>query len=259
MTIMISFTLCTIGDLIHVLIHYHNASYHKLKRNTISDDRYAAIVDAIYFFGDVLFYLLILLRISIPFELNKGMSYLLRFIIFIFGITSTVYCICLFLHINDYNAGWNWIVFILSFTDLLLTPCILIIFILKMKKTIINVDPSLSKESEKNVNLMTNIMTKHAVLFGIAIFINQGFYMTLIYDHFVNDYTVISYVSATYGIRSIETLANTLILWLLLRINYEKYITICRCCHILIGKCCFKNIEFNPAVDNPYQELMNNL
>ena len=43
-----------------------------------------------------------------------------------------------------------------------------------------------------------------------------------------------------------------LILWLLLRVNYDKYICLCKGCHICIAKCCFKEVDIDKIVDNPY-------
>ena len=125
-----------------------------------------------------------------------------------------------------------------------------------MKKTIINIDPSLSREAEQNVNLVTNVVTKHSILFGTAVFINQGFYAVLIYNHFTKNFNdPITFISLPFEIRAIENVANVLILWLILRINYDRYITLCKYCHLCVGKCCFKNVNHRVSIDNPYSRL----
>ena len=262
---MVLYTLSTIGDLAHIIIKYKNFPQrpHMDLEENISD----AIVDALYFVGNIAFYILILLRIALPFQLNKFVSYLLGFIIFIFSITSVRYIVFLF----KYKFGdlqWTWITITLSITDLILSVFILLIFICKMKKTIINIDPSLSKEAEQNVNLMANVITKHSVLFGIAIIINQGFYLSIFlyntkltsyHENITTQFVVLVGYCIPFGVRAIESIANVLILWLLLRINYDRYIGLCKCCHLCVGKCCFKNIDHKSRVNNPYRELSEDL
>ena len=61
-----------------------------------------------------------------------------------------------------------------------------------------------------------------------------------------------------YCIRTLENITNVLVLWLILRINYNKYICLCRWCHQCIGSCCFKNLYSVIMIDNPYFELQDN-
>ena len=256
-TIMMLFIFTTIGDLIHAIIKYINFPH-----RTEFDHKESILIminDILYFLGDIAFYVLILLRISLPFELNKCISIILIIFVLLFTISSMAYAVTIYMNENRYNDITNKVYILgISASDLLLNGSILFIFIYKMKKTIINIDPTLSKEAENNVNLMTNVITKHSLLFGIAIIINQGFYMTLVYGQFLQDWTIWAVYILSYTIRSIENMINVVILWLILRINYNKYIKLCKCCHICIGKCCFKNIDSSTAIQNPYRELVNN-
>ena len=245
--IMISFTFCTIGDIIHMTWYVSTLSdrlvpYHPFG-NLIS-----VPMDAFYFCGNVLFYVLILLRIAIPFKLNKIVALLLGMVIFLFTCVGIIYCV--------FIGIWYGVVLALSIQDLILSPLILGIFIYKMRMTIIHIDPSSSRQAETNVNVIANVMTKHSLLFGIAIFVNQGFYAVLIWQHFADKYGVLAVYCIEYSVRAFENVINVTILWLILRVNYSKYIGLCNCCHKCIGKCCFKNIDYNPAINNAYQTLM---
>ena len=48
---------------------------------------------------------------------------------------------------------------------------------------------------------------------------------------------------------------NVLVLWLILRRNYNKYIYLCKFCHICIAKLCFKGVDSKKIADNPYDTL----
>ena len=102
---------------------------------------------------------------------------------------------------------------------------------------------------------MTNVVAKQSVLFGIGIITNQAFLTTIFINTFVEPdmfFIVQVYTSCA---QAFELSVNVLILWLVLRNNYNKYICLCKCCHIGMAKCCFKNIESNKVVRNPYLEL----
>ena len=247
---MICFTLASIGDLIHMIIKYQNFPYRLT--GDIRENIAIATKDIFYFAGNVAFYVLILLRSALPFELNKYISYSLISLIILFGISSIVYTVSLFF-VNDDQLEYILAVAPLTLEDVILSPFILIIFVHKMRQTVINIDPSLSKEAERNVNLMRNVMIKHAILFGVAILVNQLFYAADIRAHF--HFTVWTSYCLSYMARAIETVVNVLVLWLILRVNYGKYIGLCKCCHICCGKCCFKNVDSMTVSSNPYKQL----
>eukprot|EP01084_Bolivina_argentea_P198087 339312_1 len=206
-------------------------------------------IDAVYFFGNILFYTLILLRISVPFKLNQVVFYTLLSVILLFGIAAILYCIELYdtLSYNINEKFFHILLWILSSCDLMLNGFIMILFAYKTRKTIIGLDPFMSDEAEYQRNLLSHVMTKHCVLFGIAIVVNQSFFVVqLLYDfcHFG------SYVIAT--VLSLEVTTNVFILWLILRINYNWYGCVCKCCHICVGRTCFKT---STELENPYRVL----
>ena len=138
--------------------------------------------------------------------------------------------------------------------DFILNAAIWITFATKMRGILTDLDPSIS-ETRKNVNLISNTVTKHCILFGIALVMNQGFYVVGIYGDLANAYDSYAwYAFLLYSIRALENIVNVVVLWLILRVNYGKYIGLCGYCHNCVAKCCFKNIDSKIVSENPYIE-----
>ena len=125
-----------------------------------------------------------------------------------------------------------------------------------MKHTVTSIDPASSLEAQRNVNLMTNVVAKQCLLFGIAIIINQAFLTTVIVFSFEDTYTTFESDISHRSIQPLEVTVNVVVIWLILRGNYDKYICLCKCCHIGIAKCCFKNVDNESIAKNPYSPLL---
>ena len=146
---------------------------------------------------------------------------------------------------------WDINLVILVANDFMLNLIILIIFVVKMKRTIRNIDPSLSSLAQKNVNIMTDSVVKHSLLFGMAVITNQMFITLLLwrrYDQSVNT----NWVDMS---QVFEVIVDVIALWLILRGNRNKYICLCGCCHVCVAKCCFKKVDTNTVGNDPYTEL----
>ena len=180
------------------------------------------MADGFYYVGDIMFYILILLRIYVPFEVKKCTLYFLLSMIFIFCATA------IFFYPNAFYPMLDlWIIsIILTSTDFILNATILTIFILKMRGMISNLDPLVSMQAQKNINLMSNTVTKHSVLFGLAMILNQAFYLVVWYVEFHALFSR-DWINGMYCVRAIENTVNVIVLWLVLRINYKKYICFC--------------------------------
>ncbi len=124
-------------------------------------------MDAVYFAGNIIFYIFLLSRISALFKLKKYVLYGLAFLIFISAVASIAYCICLPL-ISPMTTStidteiWAIIRGTLSIDDLILNMVILIVFAYKMRKTVASIDVTASDQAAKNANLITNLMIKHS-------------------------------------------------------------------------------------------------
>ena len=209
-----------------------------------------------YQFGKAAFYILLLLQITIPFSLNKCIIYSLSIIIFTSIVSAIVYIIGISLlylvYFNLYQDLKFYLIGMLLGIDFVLNVGILIIFITKIKGIVHNIDPSSSLIAQRNVNLMSNTVAKYGLLYGITIFTNQLYALSFLYNElylnggFDNHFVDVAQV--------IEVSVNIVVLWLILRRNYDKYICLCKCCHFFMARCCFKNIDMRQMADNPYFE-----
>ena len=142
------------------------------------------------------------------------------------------------------------------FDGVALSLFVWVIFIKQTRRTMFGIDPSTSLLAERNASILMNEVAKHALLFGIAITFNPGYLILIVisaYDenwHF-SDLPVL-------GNRTCQTLEcaiNVMVLWLILRKNYNKYICLCKHCHSCISRCCFENVDNKRIVENPYSDL----
>ena len=246
---IVSFVICGDGDLIHVILRliYFPICGIGIKAEVIPK----TIINAIYYFANISFYSLLLARIYNTFNLSKWITFIFCIFIFSFTVESGIYCTIAFVFSwnNDYSAAIHVLKYIgtaLSITDFILNLAFFIIFFCQMKYTIIDID--IQSDMYQKI---TNVLTKHVVLFGIAIITNQAFFLWLFYGS-LNPMSYIIFSVIAYSLRSLEVTVNVLVLWLVININYDKYIRFCKCCHLWISKCWMKNIE---PLQNPYQQL----
>ena len=253
MIIMICFTMANVLQITWTMENYIFKQFPQSVMNII-----LVIKDIFYHTGNITFYTLLLLRITVPFELNKCIKYLFAFIIFLSALTSIGYIAMMVTHLNSGYSMWRILLAILSTDDLILNLFILIIFVRKSKRTIIDIDPSTSDTAHKNVNIMMNVVAKHSILFGISIFINQGFIVTVFISTFFENGGIFSFMGdyITTSTITLDCTVNVLVLSLVLRANYDKYICLCKYCHLCIAQCCFKNVDRKTVVDNPYHDLL---
>lgn len=247
-------TICSVGDFIHLTFRF-------LDFPNCNDFYHLEVMlmgcnDAIYFLGNILFYILLLLRIYNTFHINKIVTTILSFFIILFGLSSAGYIVLLIKYgINDLSQFFNYTKYdsmILSVTDFVLNVNFFIIFWCQLKKTVIDID--IQSNVYQNI---ANVLTKHIVLFGIAIVTNQLFFIwTIAYAWYNHPYDPMIFVCIDYVLRSIELSVNVAILWLVLNINYEKYLCCCKHCHLCVAKCCVKNNE--RPFQNPYMQLNSN-
>eukprot|EP01084_Bolivina_argentea_P239145 401950_1 len=131
---MMSYTLSSIGDCVRFIAFFDqivDGFYWTLPQLIM-----CMMMDAIYFFGNVVFYTLILLRISQPFQLNKCIYYLMVLLISIAAIDSILFCLRFFVALFFFGWIGKTIIFILSVDDFILNSVILISFVYKMRKTV---------------------------------------------------------------------------------------------------------------------------
>ena len=214
----------------------------------------------VYFLGNILFYVLLLKRISKPFDLKPRWLLPLSCLIVLFAMVSMVYFFEDIIWVYLYSTGSltmerdeldTKIISIssgiMSGIDLLLNTSILTIFIKKMRQTVNAFDEGMSSrlerslKVERNINALSNVTTRHALLFSIALFTNQCFFIHQFIGYYYASVDDNAYTG--YSLRTVECFGNILVIWLLLRINYTAYICLCKRCHICVAKCCYKKVQ----------------
>eukprot|EP01084_Bolivina_argentea_P308797 534052_1 len=220
-----------------------------------------ACVSFIYYSANIVFYLLLLIRIHVAFKLNKCIVYYLSMLILIAMISSIIFCYWLlsFPGREDIQKLAKYLFYTnipLSVAALMLNVMLFVIFWYKMKKSIVGI--KYNTDTENYIDLILNVTTKHIVLFGFAIIINQSFFSYVYYwthklRYHIENINSINDATTIYILRAAECVTNVFVLWLILRINYNKYICCCKSCHFCIGKCCM-NIHGDPII-NPYTRL----
>eukprot|EP01084_Bolivina_argentea_P221048 374497_1 len=249
---MTAMTLCIIGDWIQTV----DDSFHLFMLHFNTHTSIMIIKDFIYFFGNITFYILLLSRLHYLFELSKYALSILICLIIISALLSLSYCAAMipfwFGNISDRDIFLWWLeVFTigLATVDFVLNISFFVIFRRKMRNTILGID-SISENEQLHINLISNAITKHCILFGIAIVFNQSWFIfNLIYLFLSASYHTMISDLASYGGRSTEIMVDILVLWLVLRINYNQYICLCKHCHLGVSKCCFKQEH---DISNPY-------
>ena len=250
---MVSYTLCTIGDIAQMIIRYKY--YLELDVWNASEADLIASKDVAYYLGNFTFFLLLFMRIKTSFQLSKCNMYYLSFLL----ATSTIFSI-LFCVITIYFAGkleskytstrLHYTVldsYPLAICDFLLSLSLFILFIYKIKNKDsmegIEMDAddlgSASSSIIDDKKAIWNVMIKHCVLFGTALVINQSWYIVNIIDdsNVVNVYVTLIMI---YSVRSVENAVNIIILWLVLKINSDKYVSLCKCWHVCLLRYCMK-------------------
>ena len=89
-----------------------------------------------------------------------------------------------------------------------------------------------------------NVMIKHCVLFAIAISSSQSFWVTTLFvtydDSWSGNFGFSRRLIVRWTVRAIASSVNIILLWLVLRINNDKYICLCKCVHSCVLKNCMR-------------------
>ena len=249
---MLSYTLCSMGDLFQILYIYSAG----LESNDWSafQSHIAGGKDIIYYTGNIAFFLLLLTRIKTSFQVSKCIMIYLFIILLISAIFSGIWCCIYFIKLSP-SKQFSYTVmtsYPLSIIDFILNLSLFIIFIYKIKHKdsmegfdidTISGDDIESCFNQSGKKAVWNVMIKHCVLFGIALISNQSWYIAniiTISKPLSSEISTNEMLIITFTIRAIENMINIVILWLILRVNNNKYICLCKCWHKCILKYCMK-------------------
>ena len=244
------FICCSCGDFIKTMLRFLHFPY---RPDWDFAEGVAGVINNFFYYcGNIVFYSLLLRRVNETFGLKKCISSFLSTVIFIEALSSICYLLTICL-LSGQSIYLGVCAMLMGIADLILNCTLFITFWLKLKNSILGDGDIITKSYEKKVNLIRNIMTKHCVLFGIAIITNQVYFSTIVYNQLIDSNLSIRQNHITSVIiRAFEITVNVCALWLVLRINYNQYICLCRYCHLCIGKCC---ISKDTSADNPYYQL----
>ena len=248
---MIALTLCTIGDIAHMIIRY---KYYLTSQTWHTSEQYLATPKSIaYYFGNVTFFILLLLRIKTSFQLSKCTMYYLSLLLTISALLAIAYCFCLFYpSIASFEMWYFYAIicqYLLAIIDFMLNLSLFTLFIYKIKnkdsmegmEVVVLNKQSIDYDYNSDKKAIWNLMIKHCVLFGIAIISNQTWYINSIIGYTNPKGSPLEYkIAESYTARSVENVINIVIFWLVLKVNNDKYVCLCKCWHSCILKYCMK-------------------
>ena len=252
---MILFTLCAIGDITGSI---HRYMYELSSQEWDSSSAYlGSTKTSIYYIGNFTFFTLLLMRIKTSFQVSKCTMIYLYTLLVILIITATIYCLLLIYFLGRLTTttdifGYLWIIalFCTIFSDFILNLSLFILFVYKIKNKdsmegmeIADDLSGINNEHNSEQKAIWNVMIKHCILFGIALFSNQMWSLTVIVVDLTSvdlKYGFASALIRIYMTRSVQLMINTVILWLVLKINNDRYVKICKCAHSCILKYCMK-------------------
>ena len=255
---MVAYTICNIGD----VIQFTSRSVNDPNFNgfTVPQNNLDGSIHVFYHFGNITFFLLLLSKIRRSFQIKRCSMNFLLFLLLLSTIFSALFCFEI-LYFGGNTSNYEWEDLYLYPTSIALLVCdftlnfsLLILFIHKIKNkdsieglpSILDVAINESDYGDTRRKIW-NVMIKHCILFGTSLLANQLWYImitiNLSYRYQLQD-RGISFLEE-HTIRCIENCVNIFILWLVLRINNDKYVSLCKFCHSCALKCCMGRIRYD--------------
>lgn len=241
--------LCICCDLIHYILSF------SLQIDLLSPQQEILIVIVIanisYYIGCIFFYILLVMRVYTGFKgtvyaLSRWIFFFLWFLI-ITSIFASIWhiSIMIFIQNEDLETKLKRPAFmILMLNDALLNIVLFILFIYKLRQ--ISISTQSLSDDISNISFQTNktlhIITRHCVLFGIAILSNQLFYTS---GYIISFYPPTNNVliGIVYQLRALENMINIMVLYLCMTLNSDLYQKLCSICHTQLMKCCGTSIQ----------------
>ena len=202
--------------------------------------------DAFYYLGAISFYIIAILRLNTVFqntayEINKYYFYFVCTLIVISICTATYYCFIVAIllggtgdHVQEMFFKYDGpATIILMIIDFILNSNLMVLFVYKLHQLLVSTQYIV----ESNSNSMVDVMTRHTILFGIAIGTNQLFFVSLVIGIFEGALSWWVYI-----FRSTENLVNIIVLYLSLSINRDIYMRFCGKINNAVKTCCVNQI-----------------
>eukprot|EP01083_Nonionella_stella_P268494 907715_1 len=211
-----------------------------MEHDNLLHNPYVNVLDDFFHFtGQCLFYVIALFRIKIVCQaadnpLHKRTMYLFMILICI-QLAWNMWHVCnviwAFFFLNETNEDTLhnvivWPVMLMSFFSFVLNSSLIGLFVVKLRN-VINAQPRDSGHEHQNEsNPLMNALIKYTIIFGLAIFTNELFYISLI----VNKYTE-SHGWYVFLARCLENFSNISALYLAHKANDRIYHKLCNKFH----------------------------
>ena len=221
-----------------------------------------SLADLFYYIGGVSFYSLAIYRLYISFydTIYSIRPCVIKFfitLIIIQALGAAYYCIIVALqpgnetdkNINNFFLKYTTISTIIMMTnDFILNLSLLCLFVAKLKESLTDtlVSSSIKQIGSTTDTLsqnMVDLITRHLILFGVAIITNQLFLGSDIIVFSNIGLSKFKYHFIIFICRSIENMANCVVLFLGLKHNWKLYTKICGKCHLWLAGCCMKSTQ----------------
>eukprot|EP01084_Bolivina_argentea_P143326 251728_1 len=182
---ILSCLVCSSLDIVHITIHFIECSFFQSKLESII----AGFADITYFIASISFYSLLIVKIWFVFkESNFRISYVTLFILFlslstiiffaVWHIISTAFQ----LNKTDYNPKSRAATDALSICDFVLNVSLFTLFYYKLRQIIISLECDAVLVKYDPARRLLHVISKHSILFGIAVIANQCFYIGIIVE-----------------------------------------------------------------------------
>eukprot|EP01084_Bolivina_argentea_P143325 251727_1 len=234
---ILSCLVCSSLDIVHITIHFIECSFFQSKLESII----AGFADIAYFIGSII-KIWFVFKGTI-YEISLCTLTVLGFLVSVIIFFAVWHCndTAFQQHKSDYNPKERPATDALSAADLVLNVVLFSLFWYKLRQTIVcvQIDQSVNQNYNPS-NRLLEIISKHSILFGVAMITNQCFYIGIILEEYFR-IDKINYTEAIlilFSARALENLVNALVLWLMLAINLKLYFKLCGICHTKMQNCC---------------------
>ena len=258
---MIAYLFCNFGDIGHIGYRYIN--YPHQEQIMYDEAMFMLFVDLIYFFSNLMFYILLLFKIYKSFHLTKIEIIFVIFVIILSIASFTYFCYGNIDHnmlnskqsLDEYYIKLKWNIITWSSADAALNFTLFLLLIWKLYNINSTEGTQFSASAVTKTNLTNmdayymksiwNAIIKHCVLFAPLLWIKNAFFISVFITCEIHGSPTVVY---NYPTRAMENLCTVFVLWLALRVNNKKYMKLCRGFHQCCLRRCRKRKQTQPGL-----------
>eukprot|EP01084_Bolivina_argentea_P143328 251730_1 len=182
---IVAFVLCSSFDIAHIAVHYMECSNFQSHTEAII----AGCADIAYFVASISFYSMLIIRMRFLFKetfyrISYYTLFILFFLVFIIMFFAVWHCYTTAFnqHNSDYTPKERPATLALSISDFLLNISLFLLFYYKLRQTIMSFECGKVLSNYDASHRLLQVISKHSILFGIAVIANQCFYIGIIVE-----------------------------------------------------------------------------